>query len=243
MKKSFLEFIDNRIIITTEQYGELARTEKNRAVNIVHVKRMQESVLRHGILRNVIVVFNKKLNKFIIIDGQHLSVALQNLNMEIPCCLVNCETEEQMTQLMIDLNNTSKSWKLEDYINGWAASGNDDYKYLKTSIVMNDVQQSVIIQAYTQKVRSKATKMVKDGTFLIVDKVKGDQMIDNISNLLTILPSTRQMSEALVQIMLETPDFDIKRMLRNAKKAINKTVFAHNKEKQLKNQLVEIYNG
>jgi hypothetical protein len=243
MKKSLLQFIDNRIIITTEQYDDLARTEKNRVVNIVHVKRMQESVVRHGILRNVIVVFNKHLNKYIIVDGQHLSVALQNLNMDIPCCLVKCETEEQMTQLMIDLNNTSKSWKLEDYINGWAASGNEHYKYLKTAIVMNDVQQSVIIQAYTQKKRLTATKMVKDGRFSIVDKAKGDQMIDNISNLLTILPSTRQMSEALVQIMLDTPDFDVKRMLQKSKKAVKTIAFVHNKEKQLRNQLLEIYNG
>lgn len=241
MKKSILQFIDNRIVITTEEYGTLARTEKNRLIKMPHVKKMQESVVRNGILRYVIVVFNKALNKYVIVDGQHLSVALQNLNMDIPCILVDCKNEEELTQLMIDLNNTSKSWKLEEYINGWAASGLEDYKYLKTAIVMNDVQQSVIIQAYTQNVRSKATEMVKNGTFVIVDRIKGDQMIENVSNLLSILPNTRQMSEALMQIMLKTSDFNVKQMLKNAKKAVKTTIFS-TREKELREQLLVIYN-
>lgn len=242
MKNSILQLIDNRVVVTTEQYNTLVRTEKNRMINIAHVKKMQESVVRHGVLRYVIVVFNKALGKYVIVDGQHLSVALQNLNMDIPCILVDCQTEEDLTQLMIDLNNTSKSWKLDDYINGWAASGLDDYKYLKTAIVMSDVQQSVIIQAYTGKIRHAATKMVKNGTFRIVDKVKGDKIIEDVSNLITILPNTRQMSEALVQIIIEMPNFDVKKMLKNSKKAVGSTNFEGDGN-VLKKTLLEIYNA
>jgi len=230
----------NTVNITTQMYDKLAVLDRNRPIVIPHVQSMKESVLRHGVLRQVIVVFNKAKGKFLIVDGQHLSVALQDLGYDIECRVVDCETEEEITQLMIDLNNTSKSWKLEDFIHGWAASGLKSYKHLKTAIAMSDIQMSVIIQAYTQKTRGVATKLVKTGNFEIVNKLRGDELIDYISDCMTIVPSTRAMGEALIKLMLSIEQYNHKRMLKNCK-AAKSIAFSH-KEGELFQQLVEIYN-
>jgi hypothetical protein len=232
--------------ITFEQYGLLAKMPMNRPVTADGVKKMKESVERNGVLRDVIVVWDKKKNRYLIVDGQHLTEALIQMSMPVRCRIVECETEAQITQLMIDLNNISKSWKLENYIHGWKESGLKDYRILEnaSTVVYPDVQVSVIIQAYTQQNRGKATKMVKDGSFAIVDRNRGDFYIDCVSDCATLLPNTRQMNEALIKLMLGEETYDHKRMVKNIKAALKQRVeFSHTSEKANFLILKRIYDG
>ena len=135
IKKSLAN--SKRIVITQDDYSKLFFTHKNRVVKKTHVKLMQESVLRHGCLRLVVVVWDDVLEKYIVVDGQHLSRALMGLNRPIECHVVDCDTEQDLTQLMIDLNNISKSWKPMDYVHGWAETGNKDYQFLRTILAKN----------------------------------------------------------------------------------------------------------
>jgi hypothetical protein len=232
--------------ITSEQYGLLAKMPMNRPITASGVKAMKESVQRNGVLRDVIVVWDKKKNRYLIVDGQHLSEALIELELPVRCRIVECETEAEITQLMIDLNNISKSWKLENYIHGWKESGLKDYRILEnaSTVVYPDVQVSVIIQAYTQQNRSKATKMVKLGTFSIVDRNRGDFFIDCVSDCATLLPNTRQMNEALIKLMLSEESYDHKRMIKNIKSAVKKGIeFSLTSEKANFMILKRIYEG
>jgi hypothetical protein len=233
-----------KVTITPDQYGLLAILPKNRPIKAPHGLQMKMSVMRNGVLRDVIVVWDNKKNKYYIVDGQHLVYALKELNLPIDCLVVECENEEQITKLMIDLNNTSKSWKLTDYIHGWAESGNKHYRLLKNSINLTyaDVQASVIIQAYTMQGRAKATKMVKEGKFEIVNKVKGDELIDCVSECAEIVPNTRPMNEALIKLMLNTEGYNHKHMIKRLK-AVVKTFIFSTSEGKLYEQLVSIYNG
>lgn len=220
--------------VSQEQYGLLAKMPMNRPVTQEGVKKMKGSVERNGVLRDVIVVWDKKKNRYLIVDGQHLSQALIEMSLPVRCRVVECESETEITQLMIDLNNISKSWKLENYVHGWKESGLKDYRILENAatVVYPDVQISVIIQAYTQQNRGKATKMVKDGTFAIVDRNRGDFYIDCVSDCSTMLPNTRQMNEALIKLMLSEETYDHKRMVKNIKAAMKKGVeFSHTSEK------------
>lgn len=214
------------ITLTLSECGLLHRIPMNRPVSNAGVNIMRESVIRNGILRRVILTWDAKKSRYYIIDGQHLIEALKQLEYDIPCLVVGVENEAQMVQLMIDLNNISKSWKLDDYINGWRESGNKDYRLLMNAkdVMYPDVQLSVIIQAYAQTGRNKATKMVKEGTFKIVNREKSEQIIDSVSNCLGYLPNTRPINESLVKLMLTTEDYNQKRMITNLKDAVKRNV-------------------
>lgn len=232
--------------ITPDQYGLLVKMPMNRPITDAGVAKMKASVERHGVLRDVIVVWDKKKNRYLIVDGQHLVKALVELEAPVRCRVVECKTEADITQLMIDLNNISKSWKIEDYIHGWKESGLKDYRILENAneVMYHDVQVSVIIQAYTQQNRAKATKMVKEGTFTIVDRNRGDFYLDCVSDCVTILPNTRVMNEALIKLMLSEESYNHKKMVKNIKTALlkKKIDFSHTSEKAVLEQLKKIYN-
>jgi len=63
------------VTITPGQYGLLAVLPKNRPIKLPHGLQMKMSVIRNGVLRNVIVVWDNKKNKYIIVDEQHLVYA------------------------------------------------------------------------------------------------------------------------------------------------------------------------
>ena len=245
LKTMFTIKQNKKIVIDENQYGLLTRTVFNRVLSESGIESLKESVERHGQIRNVIVVWDNKKGRYIIVDGQHLTEALKRLNQKIECIVVEVNDEAEMVQLMIDTNNIAKSWKIENYIHSWKESGKKDYRILENarSVVYADIQVSVIIQAYTQKNRSKATKMVKEGTFAIVDRTKGEFYIDCVSDCSTLLPNTRQVNEALIKVMLGVETYDHKRMIKNLKGALKKKVdFSHTSEKAIYNKLVEIYN-
>jgi hypothetical protein len=133
---------------------------------------------------------------------------------------------------------------LSDYINGWRESGNKDYRLLMNAkdVMYPDVQLSVIIQAYAQTGRGKATKMVKEGTFKITNREKSEQIIDSVSNCLGFLPNTRPINEALVKLILTNEDYDQKRMITNLKEALKRNVnFVLKSESETYKLLQKIY--
>jgi hypothetical protein len=235
---------NNKVTITPENYHLLKRFKTNRSVIPSHVQRMKLSVMKHGVLRAVIVVFDATDNTYQIIDGQHLIKALIELNMDIDCYVVSVDGEEEKTQLMIDLNNITKSWKLNDYVNSWAESGIKPYQKLRTAATISYpyVQISVLIQAFTQQSRAKATKLVKEGTFDIVNKVRGEEQIECVCDCFDIVPNTRQMNEALIKLMLKTESYNHSHFVKKLKAVVKTYVFS-TKEGELYKQLVKIYNN
>jgi len=241
-KRLGINFSEGRILITPEMYNLLQFTQKNRPIDMALVNRLKASVLRHGVFRLVVVVWDSVKQRYIIVDGQHLTVGLKQFGRNIECVVVDCETEEDMVQLMIDLNNVSKTWKLENYIHSWAESGIKAYKQLRIATQLSDVQLTVAMQAYTQQSRAKATKMVKEGKFEIVNKNRGDELIEYVSECSAILPNTRQMNEALIKLMLKVEFYNHKHMIKRIK-AVAKTFVFSTKEGELYKQLLGIYNG
>lgn len=227
------------------QYDLMARIPKNRPIFAPNLAKMKLSVMRHGVTRDLIVVWDNKKNKYLILDGQHLFEVIKEFNLPFRCRIMDCESDEDITRLMIDLNNTSKSWKLNDYIHSWAEGGNKHYRLLKNAINLtySDMQISIVIQAYTmQQSRLKATKMVKDGSFQIVNKIKGDEIIECVCDCSQIIPNTRQMNEALVKLILKTESYNHKHMIKRLKAVVNTYVFSTNESKMYQ-QLLSIYNN
>jgi hypothetical protein len=233
----------NRIFITNDNYDKLIIINKNRPINPIQVQKLKASVLRNGVLRMVIVVFDKTTGNYVVVDGQHLTKVLQSMNYTIECQVVECFDENHLTQLMIDLNNVSKSWRVTDYAHAWAESGLTDYKILRKELAETTLQMSVLIMAYSKKSRGKGVEMMKQGRFEIVDKKAGDTYLKNVLECNKIVESCRPINEALVRVMLENENYNQKQMLSNLKLAKKMSFIFSKSEGKLLKQVRNIYEG
>lgn len=196
------------IILTVKEYSKAKRIDANREINPAHVEDMKESVMRNGILRDVILgMLNGVL---VIIDGQHLFEALKQLGVSVPCKVVECKNKAEMVQLMIDLNTTSKGWSLPEYIDSWAWLGNPDYKFLKEAM-KNELtikkqikQETVILMAYAQNAnRTALTRATKNGEFKVADAKAGSQLLKQVVECNKFISPSRPTNQALITLMIE----------------------------------------
>lgn len=233
------------VTISVSQYGLLKTRPHNRPINEKGVKTMLGSVERNGVLRYPIIVWNQKKSHYEIIDGQHLITAIKQLELPIKCIVVEDLSEAEIVQLMIDLNNISRSWKLEDYIRSWKESGKKDYRILSSTHkeTYPDLQITVLMQAYAQTSRGVATNLVKNGEFTIVDKIKGDDLLDNLAGCGAYLPNSRQVNESLIKLMISVEDYNQTRMLTNLRKRYKSLDMVHTKESSVYAALLNVYNG
>ena len=243
MKKVF-DKLNNytRIVITPKDYHLLNFVKGNRPVKQDHVNRMVESVKQNGVTRDVVLVNSIFEKGYDIADGQHLTKALMALGRDIECRVMKCKDEAARVRLMIDLNNTCKSWKANDYIHSWAESGIADYKILRKAMEFSTIQLSVFLMAYTQKRRGIATAMMKKGTFEIADKQYGDTIIRNVMDCHNFVDNTRAINECLVNLMVSVGGYNHKRMLKNLKLSKQFLHFSPNEGEMFK-QMVKVYEA
>jgi hypothetical protein len=107
---------------TTKDYTKFSYLPMNREVQATHVESMVKSLRKMGCIRDVIVAETnviEGIKKRYIVDGQHLFNALIRENMPIAYRIITVNTEKDLIENMAALNNTSKSWKLLDYINAY----------------------------------------------------------------------------------------------------------------------------
>ena len=230
-----------QLVITKDQYDSLEFIKANRPVKKAHVKRMIESILRHGVLRDVNVVWSDVKKKYLVADGQHLTKALIFLNRDIDCKITRCDNDADLTQLMIDLNNVSKSWQATDYIHGWSESGKKSYQLLQDIMKNTDIQLTVVLMAYTGLSRIAATKLMRSGNFNITNKKVGDKKINQLKECHTYLPNTRAINQALIGLINSVGEYNHKQMLDNLKHGL-KFIQLSTNEGELYNQLVTLYN-
>lgn len=109
-------------------YSVLAKADYNRPISrqrVVHIKKNYNP----SEVRPVIVSFRD--GKYYIIDGQHTSVALYELNDKDPNTLIYCDvrtglTYEDEADLYVRLNKNSKKISTEDEIKGLIESRDHD---------------------------------------------------------------------------------------------------------------------
>lgn len=161
----------------------------NRNVIPSHVTNMRKSVNFMGCIRAVIVAnidfIDGEMKKYIV-DGQHLFKALQGLGLPIPYIEIEIKNKQQLIETMAFLNNSSKSWRPEDYVTAWALI-NDEYKKLKeirkyTGLTYN----SITMLAINNSDRRRMRKIINTGQFSIINE-NFDYLISEAGKLLDIV--------------------------------------------------------
>jgi hypothetical protein len=123
----------------TQKVGEVLKTYDlsifkqlpgNRPPNLLHIKRLRQSMIDHGVLMCPIIV-NENME---VIDGQHRLLAAQGLD-GVPIYYI--KAENYRLEQVHTLNMNQKNWSKKDFVDGYAEMGLEAYIKLKRFIEVN----------------------------------------------------------------------------------------------------------
>ena len=116
MKKNYVQ------ISTTTEYTMFNYLPMNRTIDSPQVEALVQSIRAIGINRQVICIKTALIDgelKTYIIDGQHLLHACQREGIPVEYRYIEVSDNIDIITKMAMFNNSSKSWKLMDYVNAW----------------------------------------------------------------------------------------------------------------------------
>ena len=170
MKKEFIQ-----IAVTTD-YTLFNYLPMNRNIDAKQVEALVESIRAMGLTRQVICIKTSCIDgelKTYIIDGQHLVHACQRENIGVEYRYIEIIDQEDIVKKMAFYNNSSKSWKLMDYVNAWLYIHPD---YLKLKMYKNLYNlEPLMIAGICNNSDSyngvyAASDLIKNGEFRVTNK-------------------------------------------------------------------------
>jgi len=109
---------NSKQVHTTTDYHLFKSIDGNRNKNLLHINRLKKSMSEHYLF--TIIVVNEKNE---IIDGNHRFVVIKEF--KLPMNYVVCEGYG-LSEVHI-LNQNSKTWNMDDFLDGYCALGYTDY--------------------------------------------------------------------------------------------------------------------
>ena len=226
-------------------YNAFKKMPENRSVTEQRRNTILASVSEKEILNPIIV--NEKME---IIDGQGRFEALRALGRPIKYAICPGADAEDCRRL----NRANTNWKKQDYAESYSRAGNFNYTRLLAASKMTGLSITTVLiysgcQSMLKNNVNRTTagynafeegKLIfTDGDVQEVQRVAG--LVKEINDsLLNEGPQSKYFSRA-VQIVITTPGYDHKRMIRNCEKLRSTFVLAGQLERQLK-EFERIYN-
>jgi hypothetical protein len=213
----------------------------NRAIIPAHVTKMAESIMKLGILRPVVVanLDFKGVKDDYIIDGQHLYHALLRLGYDIPYVTIDVNDNEDLIAALALLNNSSKSWTMQDYVQAWGFT-NPDYKTLIKHFNVYDLELSIIATILHGKIENMS-KVIKTGKFKVNNENVAVELMNFTTDLLKIIPrqdrsSNRRCVNSYIMFVYHNFDkYDHPKFLVKVKKNIARLEFINSSDDDLTN--------
>lgn len=203
--------------LKTTDYGKFNAIKGNRAVDTAHVARIKNSILENNLLEFNPILVN---NDFLVIDGQHRLMAAQEL--EVPIYYTIADGDLKTVQL---INNNSKAWTLEDYVESYIELGYQDYiklKEFRDKWGISYTTAADIIGSITRK-----TKNIKDGSFTVASVESGDSTmlwVMAFSDYTDSVTIKQRNFIAAVKILMETEQITLSGV-QNKLKSIMKRIY------------------
>jgi hypothetical protein len=173
----------------------------NRRIIPAQVTALAQSINRMGVIRPIVVANFTYLGKegTYIIDGQHLYHALLRNNLDFPYVEITINSDADLVEVIALLNSSSKSWTLLDYIQAWTYIV-PDYKILMSHFNTYDLEilqlasilHSNVVGAFPDS--GKISKVIKNGTFNVINQPACIKLLDCITDVLKIIPRMDRMS-------------------------------------------------
>ncbi len=218
----------------------------NRPIYPAQVTKLAESVIKMGIIRPVVIAyisFIDGIKKSYIIDGQHLFNALIRNNMDIPYVAIDVKDKIDLVEKIALLNASSKNWSMSDYVTAWA-SLNQDYVKLNHYYQVYDIDLATLstILMGGSVDGSGTVKIIKNGKFNIVDEKINVTILDNVTDLLKVIPrmgrnDNRYATREYIKFLRTTNTYNHKKFIENLKKNKKEFILATQED----GKLVELF--
>jgi hypothetical protein len=214
----------------------------NRAINPGQVTKLAKSLEMMGIIRPVkiaeISFINGRKEKYII-DGQHLFNALIRLGWEIPYVNIEVTDKQDLVEKIAMLNASSKTWTMVDYVTAWS-SLKDDYVKLNHYYQVYDFEITELAAILMGNSASGGgiTKLLKAGEFKINNEEKNINILNNITDMLKIIPRMNRFENnyvvrEYVKFLRGSSKYDHKVFLAKLQKNKEKFILATQEEGKL----------
>jgi len=219
----------------------------NRPIYPAQVTKLAESINKMGVVRPVIIAeidfITGKKTKYII-DGQHLFNALIRNGMEIPYVTINVKDKQDLVEVIAKLNASSKNWTLLDYITAWG-SLIPDYVKLNHYFQVYDFDMGVLSSVLSDLSTDggNVVKKIKNGTFRVINEERNVQILDNLTDVLKIVPRMNRMENKYlcreyIKFVKNCTKYNHSRFIKNLEKSKNKFILATQEDGKLK----ELFN-
>jgi hypothetical protein len=218
----------------------------NRPINPAQVTKLAESVIKMGIIRPVVIAyisFMDGIKKPYIIDGQHLFNALIRNNMDIPYVTIEVKDKTDLVEKIALLNASSKNWSMCDYVTAWA-SLSQDYVKLNHYYQVYDIDLATLatILLGSSVDGSNTVRTIKNGKFKIVDEKFNVSILDNVTDLLKVIPrmarnDNKYATREYVKFLRNTKTYNHKKFIDNLKKNKKEFILATQED----GKLVELF--
>ena len=182
MKKQFIQ-----IAVTTD-YTLFNYLPMNRSVDSKQIEALVQSIREMGVTRQVICIKTSCIDgelKTYIIDGQHLVHACQRENLPVEYRYIEIQNVDQIVMKMAFYNNSSKSWKLMDYVNAWLYI-HPDYLTLRKYKTLYNLEPLMIAGICNNSDSYNgvyaASDLIKNGNFRVTNP-KAEEMCKAFSDL------------------------------------------------------------
>ena len=159
---------------TTYDYFLFKPIDGNRNKNLIHINRLKKSMQVNYLFTIIIVNENYE-----IIDGQHRFDVIKELNLPLNYVICN---GYGLNEVHI-LNQNSKTWNSDDYLEGYCNLGYIDYlkyKEFKDRYGFGHSECMTILNGYSNTVGTNATKIFFAGELKIKDYNKACELADKI---------------------------------------------------------------
>jgi len=224
----------------TTNYNMFKIKKGNRIVNMTHVQKIKDSLIKHTFLPSCPIICDKNMN---VIDGQHRLQAARELGIAVYYVI----EEEPDQDLLIDLNITQRKWSTTDYITYYAnEKSNENYKRLLQMIKEIPFDATTLLcLAFNLDVGGNfLNNKLKTGQLELTEKdVRQAHIVyDNILSLRDALRCTLtgRMARAVVSLQRH-PKFSWSTMLHKAKQWSAKAYQCSTKQ-EWENMLIMLYN-
>lgn len=152
-------------VLKTNNYSKFKSKDGNRNLNVLHLKRLTQSIKQNDLLHANPILVNEKYE---IIDGQHRFNVCRELNKPVHYIKVK---GLGLSEIQI-LNANAKNWKLEDYIDGYCSMGMQEYCYLKTLMMKSNLGITLLLAMFHSDNGSTSEKL-KNGQLILNFKNRG----------------------------------------------------------------------
>lgn len=196
-------------ILTTNNYELFKSIDGNRNVNELHLSRLKKSIQKKYLFTFILV--NEKHH---IIDGQHRFEVIKELGLPLNYVVCKGYGINEVHQL----NENSKNWNADDYLDGYCKLNKPEYlkyKEFKDRYQLGHNQTMSILSGSTD---GKAVKTFYSGDFKIKDYKKACDLAEKIKTIGTYYKDYKRRSFInAVKHVMQNQNFDFDMFINKLK--------------------------